>query len=95
MYSNLKFEPIKCFKILRKKEVSNAILMSLSHLQKNEEKKARMVRQLTARPTSIFLKLNSFWILFSHPNQNCNNKIQKILIKNRFFFDTEDFVLIF
>lgn len=85
--------------------------MSLSHLQKNEEKaqnkgkkEAPMVRQLTARPTSIILKLISFWILFSHPKKK---KTKTVIIKYKFFlffiiflkmgffFDTEDFVLIF
>lgn len=62
--------------------------MSLSHLQKNEEKaqnkgkkEAPMVRQLTARPTSIILKLISFWILFSHPK-----KTKIVIIKYNFLF---------
>lgn len=62
--------------------------MSVSHLQKNEEKaqnkgkkEAPMVRQLTARPTSIILKLISFWILFSHPKK----KTKTVIIKYNFF----------
>lgn len=89
MYSKYKFDKIIKNNNKKKTKREVSMLLSLSHLRKkeNEEKRkkrkkkreARMVRQLTARPTSIF-KVDLFSGFFSQLKLNSKIQLKKVIV---------------